>query len=1135
MKLIETLRTYKTQLLDKLQNGDVRTKSLLSFSAVSIIAAGIWFGDIVAIEGYHPLAEVQKRVYIIATLYLLLLLKYLLVDLDTPTPSQFTDAGLRKSISVLQKRFFGALQFLRKTKINRQGKSIRLSQLPWYLLIGPKHAGKTTLLAKSNVNYILQRQFQSDDEIKPSDHCNWWVTRDTSIIDVPSRYFTESTRTEKTPILWDYYLRIVKDQRGFDAFNGIIVALPLPELMQQGNGKAYQSTLQNIFRRLHEFRSHFSGDIPCYFMITKCDLLPGFAEFFAEAGSDELGQAWGVLLPQAENTKKLGEFFTTRFNALIKKLNQQLLWRLHQERNPMARPYIKDFPLQVERLKECLQDVINRYMKEGFDFYVKGIYLTSSLQEKTDAESNIIDEPLNTTQRTIQLFKEPLPESRTYFVKQFLTHGLNNQQGLVGNKNGAGIWRNRVAYAASLLVISIVAYILGKDFNHSIQHTRTVQANIEKYTVSAKQFHNPTEHLQQTIKLMNDLRQSASTENAKFNLASLTSFYSQKSQQKSFMVYKVALQDVFLTEVRNYLGDFIKSPVNKNTDSLYGVLKAYLMLGDSSKMDKEYLKTTLKLILPDTLPENDVNQLFYHLDYALSLTKQPISLDANTIEQTRRYLLSLQGIPLAYTILKNAHNNHANSAVNLGLTNNSAFVSKQNLNTIPTMFTAHGFPKTFKKDTENAAYEALMGNWVLGDNVTITRTKEEINMLTDKLREAYIKDYINTWENILASIQLHPTKNLQQTDAIIVQMISDNSPFLQLLQTLHANTYFEPITTSSDRLLNLGQLVDRSNAPQNLLYQILVSLQGLHQYIHPVITTENQNKKAFEVVSKRMTAQGAADAVTRVRLMAQKAPEPIKSWLEKISNDTWHYLMRDATKYIDVSWQEEVAQPYKTDIANRYPFSANLDKDVDIDKFTRFFGNPGVMMSFYNYYLKPFIDTNGAEWRLKQLENEKLSLSATALLQIQQSLRIHRAFFPADDGIPAVQFTITPYNVDKEIRAVALNVNNQQIIDSGSTSKASVLLSWPVTGKYKMTTLQLFMRNGSPINRQFSGDWGWFKLIAQSFDSAVSQKQFVLNFSQDNLVAKYTVMTSKQFNPFMSMNLKNFHLPAKLIAQRNLI
>src|SRR3990167_10405585 len=107
--------------------------------------------------------------------------------------------------------------------------------------------------------------------------------------------------------------------------------------------------MKNLMQRLHELQKNFPRPLPVSLVITKCDLLPGFEAFFSESSQNEIMQIWCISLTPTDEKVALTDLFAGRFNGLIKKLNQQLLWRMHQERNPLQRPLIKDFPLQVER------------------------------------------------------------------------------------------------------------------------------------------------------------------------------------------------------------------------------------------------------------------------------------------------------------------------------------------------------------------------------------------------------------------------------------------------------------------------------------------------------------------------------------------------------------------------------------------------------------------------------------------------------------------------------------------------------------------------------------------------------------------------------------------------------------------
>src|SRR3990167_393311 len=95
-----------------------------------------------------------------------------------------------KHLQTLENRLQGAIHFLKTSSVHRNGKKIKLHTLPWYLLIGSSGSGKSTLLTNSNVNFILEKQLD-ETHMKPvitSGSCDWWVTPDAVLVDVPGSY-----------------------------------------------------------------------------------------------------------------------------------------------------------------------------------------------------------------------------------------------------------------------------------------------------------------------------------------------------------------------------------------------------------------------------------------------------------------------------------------------------------------------------------------------------------------------------------------------------------------------------------------------------------------------------------------------------------------------------------------------------------------------------------------------------------------------------------------------------------------------------------------------------------------------------------------------------------------------------------
>ena len=340
----------------------------------------------------------------------------------TLLPSQ--NSLIREQLQILESRFQGALRFLKKTKITKSGRRFGLQHHPWYLLIGSIDSGKTTLLANSKINFILEKQiYQNNASITSSESCDWWITSDSVLIDVPGKYFTsKGKKNSSSSVFWQYFLELIQKKRGKTALNGVIITLSLAEIMVM---QEREQLLEDLKLRLNTLREKFGDDLPFYFTITKCDLLPGFLDFFNDYSSEELAQAWGITFPSSFTNESLTDTFITRFNALIKRLNTHVIWRLHQERNPYAKFYIKDFPLQLERLKEVIAEMIRVLSAEG-TLHLKGVYLTSATQpivaEQVVSHPELM--PAEELQQSFQIMHTPHVSRYSYFVKQFILHGL---------------------------------------------------------------------------------------------------------------------------------------------------------------------------------------------------------------------------------------------------------------------------------------------------------------------------------------------------------------------------------------------------------------------------------------------------------------------------------------------------------------------------------------------------------------------------------------------------------------------------------------------------------------------------------------------------------------------------------------
>jgi len=384
-----------------------------------------------------------------------------LINLLSKRPAAATNHPEQAThLQMLENRVRGAIRFLGKIKVKRGGgTSYRLNTLPWFLLIGSTNAGKTSLLAHSNINFILDKHARRENSanLVASSPCVWWGMRDAVLVDVPGSYLdTSGGRSTPSNSLLSHLLEIMQRVRGKEAIRGVIVAISLPELMDWDNHERLTTLIR---KNIAEVRARFGQHLPIYFTLTKCDLLPGFMDFFNDCGSDELAQAWGITFPPVSATESFAEICQNRFDALIGRLNKQLIWRLHQERDAHARTYIKDFPLRIERVKEAFVDMLKNLTANGNHFALKGIYLTSAVQYPL-AEQAPQTVSGNEFQRSMEIMNAPVLRRQAYFIKQFILQSILSSIPVPVKQDN---WNRHAFASAAVLCMIAIGAIKGKD------------------------------------------------------------------------------------------------------------------------------------------------------------------------------------------------------------------------------------------------------------------------------------------------------------------------------------------------------------------------------------------------------------------------------------------------------------------------------------------------------------------------------------------------------------------------------------------------------------------------------------------------------------------------------------------------
>ena len=333
------------------------TRMLLLIIASAIGAAAlalvIWFaGPLLAIGDVRPFDPLWVRLTLIGLIIAFAAGGIVLAILKRKKAQALLEKGLEGDGAapveetgdgaVLEERMKDALTTLRKTA---GANGDYLYDLPWYVIIGPPGAGKTTALINSGLKFPLARGLSpaAIAGVGGTRYCDWWFTEEAVLLDTAGRYTTQDSEAKGDAKSWKAFLDLLTTSRPKQPINGVILCISLEDIITGGPDLVAQHA-EAIRARLIELHSQLKVDFPVYAVFTKADLVAGFSEFFGHLNEAGRKAVWGATFQTDDKTdNRVGEV-GEEFDLLIERLNLELIDRLQDEPTPTAKVQLLGLP-----------------------------------------------------------------------------------------------------------------------------------------------------------------------------------------------------------------------------------------------------------------------------------------------------------------------------------------------------------------------------------------------------------------------------------------------------------------------------------------------------------------------------------------------------------------------------------------------------------------------------------------------------------------------------------------------------------------------------------------------------------------------------------------------------------------------
>jgi type VI secretion system protein ImpL len=1153
------------------------------FAAIGLAAASVlvWFvGPLLVVGGVAPLADETTRWVTIGVLAAFAVAYALLRAARSARRNRRLMEGLvagarparaapgAHDLAQIGQRFEEAIALLRRTGAG--GKRALLGaligrpfvyQLPWYVIIGAPGAGKTTALVNSGLEFPLAAKLGKTPVrgVGGTRNCDWWFASDAVLIDTAGRFTTQDSDREADRAAWFGFLDLLVRYRPRRPVNGVLLTLSVTDLLA-ASAEERKVHARKLRERVDELHARLGAGIPIYVMVTKVDLLAGFMEFFADFDKDERAQVWGVTFPyapasDADPLVRLG----AELAALEKRLDDCLFERLQGEHDRERRAAIYTFPQQWRVLRETLVGFLQGTFaatRGEVRPLVRGVYFTSATQEGTP-----VDRALGELARVLGLKSRIVPAARpsgkTFFVTRLLRDVVFAEAGLAGTNLRLQRGRAVLQWSAIAATGMLVAGALGlvwRGYAANEERVRALAANLEALQRDvAKARASAPDDLVGLLPALDSLQGLGPPGAAKDGAAQAASLLDLGFAQGTMLAaaaqdaYQHVLKDAFQPRIAARLERRLRAGRPDNVGLIYEALKAYLMLFGGRNFDaaslRGYLFADWDATLPQAVGPVQREALRRHLDQLLAGGEvgAPARADKQLIESARALVASVALPQRVYDRLKSldpgADAGGLSIAAVAGANAGQVFTRASGLSLgqgVPTLYSRAFLQQSLRARSQDVLRQFAGENgWVLGGGKADVPETLTAPLQAD-IEQLYRADYARLWDDYLRDVRLVKADSLARSAQVAQVLGSADSPLVAFLAAIEreVGVLARPAAGGAAPAPTRSLEAGKSSAPVERLETLVrfVATQASMQETVALLGKLAAHLNAVDDAVKRRVAPPASDVTRELVLFAGRSPEPLRTMLGQLGTTSAGQVFAARRDEIARQLGAEVGATCARSLGARFPLDRRAAEEISREDFARIFSGGGLMDSFFQRQLAPYVDTTGATWGFYKPDGS--TEPADSLQAFQRAQAIRDALFSDGGRVLGTRLELRPVEMEAGVGSLVLDVDGQ-VLRFTRDAKQPQAFRWPgpnATGNSGYVQVRLFTTTpgaGEPV--AFEGQWALLRLFTRlRTEPGPSPERVLATFNVGGRQARFEVKSPTHSNPVRLLALDQFQCPQRL-------
>lgn len=1086
----------------------------------------------------------------------------------------------REEMDYVRDRIKAAIRIV--TKSNFYGpKSRSRYVLPWYLVLGTANSGKTSFLLNSGLKFPLNEQADRHlYQLKATERFDALYSNEAVFIDTPGA-FTESLPDTPQNRLWSFFLRRLFRAKPARPLNGVVMCVSMREIMDTDAARR-EHLARTIRERLSDVLKNLRTYVPVYLVFTKCDAVPGFAQFFAHLSRHEREQMFGCLA--RENSMEPG-MVRSELKELMQTLNAQVITKIHQERDVPARGEMFRFPQELASLGERLEDFIaeafgpSRYHKP---VVFRGFFFTSAL-----SSNDIIGQTARDGELPYQTGFQPSMSgdyAKGYFLLKLLQDCIIPEARLAGTDK-AHIWPMRIKrygmqIAAGVLFL-LGASFLGISFINNYSSLDTIQAeytafvNEQKKVPAVAEAKDPLPELSKLA--MTTLVYNP--EEDEFLSYGLGLYQGVTFDQATHKAYLGTLNSRLMPALRDSAAQKIDKNLN-NVSELKSALRAYLMLCQPRYIEERFLNPWLEKQWSERYHGlgNVQANLRDCMDYLLANGIVPVEPDADLLDRARKALMKVPLAELAYQRMKEEAEESGKPPFTFrAAIGESPF--QGDTYEIPALYTLVGYEEYLVKRCPDIIRSLTDESWIYGEK-SFVLSMLDVNKVHKEVRTMYFRDYTQLWGQAVQELNIPVPGNLTDARNLAEKMTAGISPVVMVLREIRTNTTFVSEKKDNSKVEDALSYELQRKARQKMSRRVGARLAGalsqeaaksaeemkakameesqrdaraVRQFFQPfdslldtegnagpslkaandamanardyfgkLLTSDNTERRVLSALLE--IADEKDNTLRNVESTAERLHTPVRNWYTTVTNGALQRMLFLGATTINKVYQENVIGSYNRNLRGKYPFDARSDRDVNLDDFGAFFRAGGTLDNFHDTYLRPFISSTG---QLRSIMGRTLPVSTQSIMQFNRANRVQDAFFLSGREV-GINFLLETHALDATLKQVTLASADKSVnYFHGPVSGSG--FNWPEqSGASSYSTLEFIDLNGITTKRTTRGDWALFRLFKGGTIKRRSGSTCLLEVQQNGKWVQFLIQFRNKANPF-DPAVCSFALPSSLM------